>query len=93
MRNLAGAQYWDRPADGDTGHLFLAFGGPVCVRLATVHWIGCINAIKMFLLTKTMQPQKLEAVQYKVKKKCFWKEKHSAQREVKVKQTMWRSMH
>ena len=30
MRHLASAQYWDRPAGGDTGRLFLAFGGPVC---------------------------------------------------------------
>ena len=30
MRHLANAQYWDRPADGNTGRLFLAFGGPVC---------------------------------------------------------------
>ena len=29
MRHLASAQYWDRPAGGDTGRLFLAFGGPV----------------------------------------------------------------
>ena len=31
MRHLANAQYWDRPAGGNTGRLFLAFGGPVCV--------------------------------------------------------------
>ena len=30
MCHLASAQYWDRPAGGDTGRLFLAFGGPVC---------------------------------------------------------------
>ena len=30
MRHLADAQYWDRPAGGNTGRLFLAFGGPVC---------------------------------------------------------------
>ena len=30
MRHLANAQYWDRPAGGNTGHLFLAFDGPVC---------------------------------------------------------------
>ena len=30
MRHLANAQYWDRPTGGNTGHLFLAFGGPVC---------------------------------------------------------------
>ena len=30
MRHLASAQYWGRPAGGDTGRLFLAFGGPVC---------------------------------------------------------------
>ena len=30
MRHLANAQYWDRPAGGNTGCLFLAFGGPVC---------------------------------------------------------------
>ena len=30
MRHLANAQYWDRPAAGNTGRLFLAFGGPVC---------------------------------------------------------------
>ena len=30
MRHLASAQYWDRPAGGNTGRLFLMFGGPVC---------------------------------------------------------------
>ena len=30
MRHLVNAQYWDRPAGGNTGRLFLAFGGPVC---------------------------------------------------------------
>ena len=30
MRHLANAQSWDRPAGGNTGRLFLAFGGPVC---------------------------------------------------------------
>ena len=30
MRHLANAQYWDRPSGGNTGRLFLAFGGPVC---------------------------------------------------------------
>ena len=30
MRHFASAQYWDRLAGGDTGHLFLASGGPVC---------------------------------------------------------------
>ena len=30
MLHLANAQYWDWPAGGDTGCLFLAFGGPVC---------------------------------------------------------------
>ena len=30
MRHLGSAQYWDRPAGGNTGCLFLTFGGPVC---------------------------------------------------------------
>ena len=30
MHHLANAQYWDQPAGGNTGRLFLAFGGPVC---------------------------------------------------------------
>ena len=30
MRHLTNAQYWDRPAGGNTGRLFLVFGGPVC---------------------------------------------------------------
>ena len=30
MHHLANAQYWDWPAGGNTGRLFLAFGGPVC---------------------------------------------------------------
>ena len=30
MCHLASAQYWDRPAGGNTGRLFLTFGGPVC---------------------------------------------------------------
>ena len=29
MHHLASAQHWDRPAGGNTGRLFLAFGGPV----------------------------------------------------------------
>ena len=29
-RHLGSAQYWDRPAGGNSGRLFLAFGGPVC---------------------------------------------------------------
>ena len=33
MRHLEIAEYWDRQASGDTGHLFLAFGGPVCIDL------------------------------------------------------------
>ena len=32
MRSLANAQ-WDRPAGGNTGPLFLAFGRPVCADL------------------------------------------------------------
>ena len=32
MRHLASAQYWDQPAGGDTGRLFLAFGRPVCAN-------------------------------------------------------------
>ena len=30
MRHLANAQYRDWPAGGNTGRLFLAFGGSVC---------------------------------------------------------------
>ena len=30
MCHLASAQYWDGPAGGDTGRLFLVFDGPVC---------------------------------------------------------------
>ena len=30
LRHLANAQYWDQPAGGNTGCLFLAFGGPAC---------------------------------------------------------------
>ena len=30
MRHLASALYWDRPAGGNTGRLFLMFDGPVC---------------------------------------------------------------
>ena len=30
IRHLVNAQYWDRPTGGNTGRLFLAFGGPVC---------------------------------------------------------------
>ena len=30
MRHLASAQDWDRPAGGNTGRLFLTFGGLVC---------------------------------------------------------------
>ena len=30
MCHLANAQYWDRPAGGNTGRLFLVFGGLVC---------------------------------------------------------------
>ena len=30
MRHLASAQYWSGLAGGNTGHLFLMFGGPLC---------------------------------------------------------------
>ena len=30
MCHLASAQLWDQPAGGNSGRLFLAFGGPVC---------------------------------------------------------------
>ena len=30
MCHLVSAQYWDRPAGGNTGRLFLTFGGLVC---------------------------------------------------------------
>ena len=30
MRHLASAQHWTGLAGGDTGRLFLTFGGPVC---------------------------------------------------------------
>ena len=30
MRHLVNAKYWDQPAGGHTGRLFLVFGGPVC---------------------------------------------------------------
>ena len=29
-RHLGSIHNWDRPAVGNTGRLFLAFGGPVC---------------------------------------------------------------
>ena len=29
-RHLASTQYWTSPAGGNTGRLFLTFGGPVC---------------------------------------------------------------
>ena len=51
MSHLASAQYWDWPAGGDTGRLFLV-GRSAPTGLAIVHWIGCINTIKaIFILT------------------------------------------
>ena len=39
-------------ASGNTGRLLLKFGGRSSpTGLAIVHWIGCINAIKMVLLS------------------------------------------
>ena len=32
MCHLASAQYWDQPAGGNIGHLFLMFCGPVCAN-------------------------------------------------------------
>ena len=50
MRHLANAQYWDRPAGGNTGRLFLALVGQSApTGLAIVHWIGSINAIKIYI--------------------------------------------
>ena len=47
MRHMASAQYWDRPAGGNTGCLFLTIAGRSApTGLAIVHWVGCINAIK-----------------------------------------------
>ena len=67
MRHLANAQYWDRPAGGNTGGLFLAFGGPVCTELAIVHWIGCINAIKFIFVNASNITLKFRAVTVSVK--------------------------
>ena len=39
----------DHPASGNTGCLFLA-GRSTPTGLAIVHWIGCINAIKIIFL-------------------------------------------
>ena len=33
MHHLASVQNWDRSAGGNTGRLFLMFGGPVCADL------------------------------------------------------------
>ena len=36
MHHLVSAQYWNRPASGNTGHIFLTFGGISNCPLATV---------------------------------------------------------
>ena len=47
MPQLANAQF-DRPAGRNTGRLFLSFGSQSApTGLAIVHWLGCINAIKI----------------------------------------------
>ena len=53
MRHLVSAQYWDRPAGGNTGRLFLMFGGPVCAgRMSNCPLDRVINCIKFNLLIK-----------------------------------------
>ena len=50
MRHLANAQYWDRPAGGNTYVFFWRLAGRSApTGLAIVHWIGCINAIKIVI--------------------------------------------
>ena len=45
MHHLASAQYWDWPASGDTGRLFLAFGGPVCADRISKCPLGLIAVL------------------------------------------------
>ena len=64
MRHLASAQYWDWPAGGNTGRLFLMTG------LAIVHWIGCINAIKLQIHYVIADPKVGEQHIYRKYFKC-----------------------
>ena len=50
MRHLVNALSWPVLPVLYTGRLFLTFGGPVALAgKAIVHWIGCINAIKIII--------------------------------------------
>ena len=58
MRHLASAQYWDRPAGGDTGRLVLAFGGPVCADRSSICPLDRVLTYKnlIYLLNLQVRP-------------------------------------
>ena len=61
MRHLANAQYWDRPAGGDTGRLFLAFGGPVCADRISICPLDRVLTYKnlIYLLNLQFRPTEI----------------------------------
>ena len=61
MRHLANAQYWDRPAGGNTGRLFLAFGGPVCADRFSNCPLDRVLTYKNLIYLLNLQFYKLQA--------------------------------
>ena len=60
MCHLANAHYMTGPASGNTGRLFCRLAGlsVLVTGLAIVHWIGCINAIKIMFKRQIMYADK-----------------------------------
>ena len=60
MRHLANAQYWDRPAGGNTGRLFLVFGGPVCADRISNCLLDRVVTYKNLIYLLNLQFDKFE---------------------------------
>ena len=64
MRHLANAQYWDRPAGGNTGRLFLAFGGPVCADRISICPLDRVLTYKNLIYLLNLQFTDRRSVHY-----------------------------
>ena len=70
MRHLANAQYWDRPAGGNTGRLFLAFGWPVCADRVSNCPLDRVLTYKNLIYLLNLQIVTLH--NYNLSNYCLW---------------------
>ena len=71
MRHLANAQYWDRPAGGNTGRLFLAFGGPVCADRISICPLDRVLTYKNLIYLLNLQFSLYYATSYLSGTHCY----------------------